>query len=202
VLGGLRLFQVWFLHAQATFWCYQNHHVARPESFPLSQAGLSHSVRTAAHTIGKCRMPSSPANLSAALSPRQLPIISGARPIVVIPLAVIAPYWNKMLLSLSLLVKRASIRSSRQQSAPPTSAPGLKHDSDIFTVDVTTSVQNVHKKQITLLFCRKSLLRDTSRAGSPHDQNERVRIHSALQDLRMSHPHDTPPPPLLLLLRQ
>jgi hypothetical protein len=34
VLGGL--FQVWFLHAQATFWRYQNHHGARPESFPVT----------------------------------------------------------------------------------------------------------------------------------------------------------------------
>jgi hypothetical protein len=58
-----------------------------------------------------------------------------------------------------------------------------------------TSLQDVHKQQITLLFGRKSLLRGTSRAGSLHDQNELASIHSALQDLRMSHPHDTPPHP-------
>jgi hypothetical protein len=48
----------------------------------------------------------------------------------------------------------------------------------------TTSPQHVRKQQIALLFSRESLLRGTSPAGSPHDQNERARIHSALQDLR------------------
>ena len=60
-----------------------------------------------------------------------------ARAIVMMnPLAVIAPYWNKLLLSLSLQVKRASIRSSRQRTAPPTSAD---RKYSIFTVDIATS---------------------------------------------------------------
>jgi len=62
----------------------------------------------------------------------------------------------------------------------------------------TTSPQHVRKQQIALLFSRESLLRGTSPAGSPHDHIERASIHSALQDLRMSHPHnDRPPPPYL-----
>ena len=68
------------------------------------------------------------------------------------PLAAIAPYWNRLLLSLSLLVMsnmRASIRSSHQQSAPPTFAPaGRKHS--IYTVDVATSPQHVRKQQSRL----------------------------------------------------
>ena len=112
------------------------------------------------------------------------------------PLAAIAPYWNTLLLSLSLPIKRGSIRSSRQQSAPPSFAPvGRKHS--IFTVDVATSPQHGRKQQIALLFNHKSSLSGTSPAGSPHDQNERARIRSALQDLRMSHDshlHDDRPP--------
>jgi hypothetical protein len=109
-----------------------------------------------------------------------------------IPLAAIAPYWNRLLLSLSLLVMRASIRSSHQQSAPPIFAPGGRKHS-IYTVDVATSPQHVRKQQTALLFSRKSLLSGTSPAGSPHDQNERARIHSVLQDLRNTHPHDDRP---------
>jgi len=108
------------------------------------------------------------------------------------PLAAIAPYWNTLLLSLSLPIKRGSIRSSRQQPAPPSFAPvGRKHS--IFTVDVATSQQHGRKQQIALLFNHKSSLSGTSPAGSPHDQNERARIHSALQDLRNTHPHDDRP---------
>ena len=93
-------------------------------------------------------MPSSPAILSAALSPRHLPIISGARAIVMIPLAAIAPHWPgtnccclchsrpvRSSRQLSLPVKKASIWSSRQHSAPLTFVPaGHKHAT--YTVDV------------------------------------------------------------------
>ena len=57
----------------------------------------------------------------------------------------------------------------------------------------TTSPQHVRKQQIALLFSRESLLRGTSPAGSPHDHIERASIHSALQDLRNTHPHGDRP---------
>jgi hypothetical protein len=151
--------------------CEESSYTVQPSTFRTSDFRPSRPARPSRQPSAEPEVAiSCSAILSAALPPRHLPIISGVRAIVMIPLAAIAPYWNRLLLSLSLLVMRASIRSSHQQSAPPTFAPGGRKHS-IFTVDVATSPQHVRKQQIALLSSRKSLLCCTFPAGSPHDMN-------------------------------
>jgi hypothetical protein len=111
----------------------------------------------------------------------------GVRAIVVVPLAVSAPNWNK-LLRFSVTPNKEGfrvIRSRRQQSASPNSAASL--DLAIFAVDFPSVQQRVRSQQTTSPCGFESNLRGRLPAGSPpaHDQSdsEWASIHTAILDL-------------------
>jgi hypothetical protein len=95
-----------------------------------------------------------------------------------------APYWNNLLRFSVTPNDEGFIRSRRQQSAPSNSASSL--DLAIFAFDFTTVQQRARSQPTTPPCGHESDFRGRPPAGSPHDQSERARIHTALQDLRTS----------------
>jgi hypothetical protein len=105
----------------------------------------------------------------------------GVRAIVVVPLAVSAPYWNKLLRFSVTPNADGFLRSRRHQSAPPNSA--ASPDLAIFAVDFSSAQLRVRSQQTTPPCGSESTFRGRHPAGSPHDQSERGRIHDAIWDL-------------------
>jgi hypothetical protein len=105
----------------------------------------------------------------------------GVRAIVVVPLAVSAPYWNKLLRFSITPNADGFLRSRRHQSAPPNSAASL--DLAIFAVDFSSAQLRVRSHHTTSPCGSESTFRGRHPAGSPHDQLERARIHDAIRDL-------------------
>ena len=106
----------------------------------------------------------------------------GVRALVVVPLAVTAPFWHKLLRSSVVANGAGYVRYRSVQSAAPATAASM--DLALFAVDFAP-VQLRSRPYTTTPDCgHAAAFRGRPPAGSPHDQEERARIHAALQDLR------------------
>ena len=106
----------------------------------------------------------------------------GVRALVIVPLAITAPYWAKLLRSSVVANGAGYVRCRKMQSATPGSAAST--ELALFAVDFAP-VQLRNRLHTTTPDCGKAAaFRGRPLAGSIHDQEERARIHAALQELR------------------
>ena len=119
----------------------------------------------------------------------------GARAIVVTPLAVSAPYWNKLLRSSVVPNEEGYIRIRRQQSSLGSDVDG---ELAIFAVDFAEHAVRT-RPQATSPHCgSEHAYRGRPLLGSLADQAERARIHADLHAVPppfRQPPPSSPPPP-------
>ena len=103
----------------------------------------------------------------------------GACAILITPLSVAAPYWNKLLRASILQGEEPYLRVRRQALS---GYLGSDTDGDlaIFAVDFSPFSLRVHATPALPSCGRAAEFRGRDPAGSPHDLRERARIHDAL----------------------
>ena len=105
----------------------------------------------------------------------------GVRAVVVTPLAVSAPYWNKLLRASVLFGEEGYVRIRKQLQAPPDSdAAG---ELAVFAVDFTVGQTRRSAPSAPPGRCgceAEFRVRGRCPSGSPADQAERARIHAHL----------------------
>ena len=106
----------------------------------------------------------------------------GIRAVVVTPLAVSAPYWNKLLRSSVVTNPDGYIRMRRQSAALGSDAPGQLA---IFAVDFSPHSTRRHAHPSAPRCGREGEFLGRCPSGSPADQAERARIHADLAALAL-----------------
>jgi hypothetical protein len=106
----------------------------------------------------------------------------GIRAVVVTPLAVSAPYWNKLLRASVVTNPDGYIRMRRQSAALGSDAPGQLA---IFAVDFSPHSTRRHAHCPAPPCGREGEFRGRCPSGSPADQAERARIHADLAALAL-----------------
>jgi hypothetical protein len=101
----------------------------------------------------------------------------GARAILVAPLAVSAPYWNKLLRASVVPNADGYVRVRRQQSTADSDVPG---ELAIFAVDFAPHSTRIHQSPLVDPCGREGAFRGRCPSGSPADQAERARIRAEL----------------------
>ena len=107
----------------------------------------------------------------------------GARAIVVAPLSVASPSWNKLLRASVIRNGEGFLRVRRQHSFPEADVAG---DIAIFAVDFAAHSFRSRASPPVPSCGRDGLFRGRDPAGSPHDQAERARIHAELAALGLA----------------
>ena len=117
----------------------------------------------------------------------------GIRAIVVTPLAVSAPYWNKLLRASTLPGMDGFIRLRSQQNCPPGS--DAEGELAIFAVDFTPQTTRSRNSPTAPPCGGEAIARGRPTAGSPLDQAERARIHAEISAVNLSLRPRPPPSP-------
>ena len=102
----------------------------------------------------------------------------GARAVVVTPLAVSAPWWNKLLRASVVRNDEGFLRIRKQQSQLGSDAEG---ELAIFAVDFATLSSRARSALPSPPCGCAAVFRGRPPGGSPVDQAERARIHQELQ---------------------
>jgi hypothetical protein len=117
----------------------------------------------------------------------------GVRALVLTPLAVSAPYWNKLLRASVVPGEDGFLRIPRSQSAEPRS--GVSEDLALFAVDFSAMAPTRRHPTWASPCGREALFRGRPLLGSLHDQAERARIHPELNAVNLAlDPVPCPPP--------
>ncbi len=107
----------------------------------------------------------------------------GARAVVVTPLAVSAPWWNKLLRASVVCNDEGFLRIRKQQSQLGSDAEG---ELAIFAVDFAPFSSRVRPASPSPLCGGAVAFRGRPPGGSSVDQAERARIHQELQALGLA----------------
>jgi hypothetical protein len=107
----------------------------------------------------------------------------GARALVVAPLSVASPSWNKLLRASVLRDGVGYVRVRKQHSSPDADVAG---ELAIFAVDLTANTTRLRSTPVAPPCGHDASFRGRDPAGSPHDQEERSRIHAELAALGLS----------------
>ena len=108
----------------------------------------------------------------------------GARALVVAPLSVASPSWNKLLRASVVCNGEGFIRARREHSFPGADVPG---ELAIFAVDFAAHGSRQRTVVPTPPCGLEHHFRGRDPAGSPHDQAERARIHAELAAVGLAH---------------
>ena len=107
----------------------------------------------------------------------------GARAIVIAPLSVASPSWNKLLRASVLLDGVGYVRVRKQQTSPDADVSG---ELAIFPVDFSAHTTRSRTTPVAPSCGLDDSFRGRDPAGSPHDQSERSRIHAELAALGLA----------------
>ena len=107
----------------------------------------------------------------------------GASAIVITPLAVAAPFWNKLLRASVNANSEGYVRVRHELAPPESDAPG---ELAIFAVDFSPSSPRPCLTRCSPACGKEFLLRGRPLLGSVSDQAERARIHAELDNLSNS----------------
>ena len=102
----------------------------------------------------------------------------GARAVVVTPLSVAAPFWNKLLRASVVPNAEGYLRIRRQPAQLDSDVAG---ELAIFAVDFAPYSTRTRAPPCSPPCGREGAFRGRCLAGSPADQAERARIHAELQ---------------------
>ena len=108
----------------------------------------------------------------------------GARSILVTPLSVTAPYWNKLLRASVLPAPDAFVRVRRQNYSLGSDTEG---ELAIFAVDFTNRTSRHRSTPVSPPCGMEASFRGRPLSGSLHDQAERARIRDALAAVGLAH---------------
>ena len=107
----------------------------------------------------------------------------GARALVVVPLSVASPSWNKLLRASVLHDGVGYVRVRRQPSSPDSDVAG---ELAVFAVDFAANSSRTRSDPVAPSCGHDASFRGRDPAGSPHDQEERARIHAELAALGLA----------------
>ncbi len=105
------------------------------------------------------------------------------RALVVAPLSVASPSWNKLLRASVLHDGIGYVRVRKQHPSPDSDAAG---ELAIFPVDFTANTTRSRSTPAAPSCGHDAFFRGRDPAGSPHDQEERARIHAELAALGLA----------------
>ena len=102
----------------------------------------------------------------------------GVRAVVITPLSVAAPFWNKLLRASVVPNAEGYLRVRRQPARLDSDVAG---ELAIFAVDFAPYSTRTRASPCSPPCCREGVFRGRCLVGSPADQAERARIHAELQ---------------------
>jgi hypothetical protein len=108
----------------------------------------------------------------------------GIRALVLTPLAVSAPYWNKLLRASVIPGDDGFLRVRHTQSAEPNTAAA--EDLALFAVDFASSASPSPAPPLASSCGSDTAFRGRPLLGSLHDQTERARIHQELHAVNLA----------------
>ena len=110
--------------------------------------------------------------------------VDGVRALLVVPLAVTAPYWNKLLQASVLSNAAGYVRLKPRQGAAGGSDASISLA--VFAVDFGSRQSRLRPSDLASPCARAAEFRGRPLLGGLADQAERSRIHSTLLELRSS----------------